>query len=792
MTQSLPLLPFRDIVIYPGSDVTYKVGRSFSKKAVDFALKTAHKQIIVIPQIDGDEENPTAKELHKFGTLCEIIHVVEDSDGLYHVFLEGVSRASITRPKLTDDGFRATVQTIKTKKTKTITKYSLVLRKAVDSYITVLGSYEEFREEIALATEDELPDLVAARLLTLPVTDAISLLSTDSLVQQYRLTTLFLKSEIEMLKLENSIDKKVRNRMDQSQRNYYLREQMSIIRGELSDAEEESDMELFDGGGGGEMKKLKESIEKLQAPAYVIEKLHEEYKRLQSLTPMSGENGIIRGYIETLLALPWTIGKQPNIDIDYAEMVLERDHFGLADIKKRIMEYLAVLKLTKSMRSPIICLVGPPGVGKTSVAASIATAIKRDFIRVALGGIRDEAEIRGHRRTYIGAMPGKIIQSIKRVKSRNPVFLLDEIDKLSSDYKGDPSSALLEALDPEQNSTFVDHFIDVEFDLSSVLFIATANNRWDIPPALRDRLEIIELEGYTYHEKKNIAQKYILSKQKKANGIDDVSLKITPTGMQSLIDNYTWEAGVRELERKIATICRKIALKRARGEKKKQYTIKASDLLTLLGKPLYDKQTIAKKSSVGVVHGLAWTQNGGDVLTIEAIKFPGDGSVKITGSLGDVMKESVQTATSFVRSISDTLLGIPQKEWDKQTIHIHFPEGATPKDGPSAGLAIAVAIASLMTNRPIAPSLAMTGEITLQGNALKIGGLKAKIMAAKNAGIKTVLIPKANKVDLDEIPKEITEGITFSLIENARSIIELSLEKETINNNILGGMDEPT
>ncbi|MCK5807570.1 endopeptidase La [bacterium] len=795
MTRSthLPLLPFRDIIIFPDSDVTYKVGRSFSKLAVDTALLTKEKHIIIVPQTDGESETPTVEELHKFGTLCEIIHVVEDEDKIYHLFLEGLSRISIDNIEFVDNSFRASAHIIETTQTKSVAKHSLILKRTIDNYLSLVGSQEDFQEDLKITNEKDVPDLVAARLLTPSIEKSVELLSTASLTKRYQLVTLFLKTEIELLKLEKSIDKKVRNHMEKTQRNYYLREQMDIIADELSensgyneDDEDEGEAPLSD------IKKLKRSIDKLKAPEAVKEKLQEEFRRLQSLPQMGGENSVIRGYIETLLSLPWELEKQPEIDIAYAEKILERDHFGLTEIKKRVLEYLAVLKLTDSMRAPIICLVGPPGVGKTSIASSIASAVKRKFVRVALGGIHDEAEIRGHRRTYIGAMTGKIIHSLKRIKSRSPVFLLDEIDKLSSDYKGDPASALLEALDPEQNSTFVDHFVDIEFDLSAVLFIATANNRWDIPVALRDRLEIIELEGYTFYEKKNIAKKYILPKQKKINGINKIPLTITASGMQTLIENYTWEAGVRELERKIATICRKVALAHAKDNSHKRYTIKASNLFELLGKPLYDKESNAKESRVGVVHGLAWTQNGGDLLTIEAIKFPGDGSVKITGSLGDVMKESVATATSFIRSISESLLGISHQEWDKQTIHIHFPDGATPKDGPSAGLAIALAIASLITDRPVIPYLAMTGEITLQGKALKIGGLKAKVMAAKNAGIKQILIPHTNKDDLSEIPDEIKKDITFSLIENAKEVIEISLKKsKSINNNILGGMNEP-
>ncbi len=496
------------------------------------------------------------------------------------------------------------------------------------------------------------------------------------------------------------------------------------------------------------------------------------------LPPMSSEAGVVKTYIDTLLALPWNIKSKAKIKLDDAQAILERDHFGLEDVKERILEYLAVLKLSNSLKAPIICLVGPPGVGKTSIASSIAKATGRVFVRQSLGGIKDEAEIRGHRRTYIGSMPGKIIQSIKKSKVNNPLFLLDEIDKLSSDYKGDPASALLEVLDPEQNDSFVDHYVDVEFNLSDVLFVATANDESMIPRALKDRLEIIRIEGYTYFEKKNIARKYLLQKQKKANGIGDINLQISEKGLSALVDGYTSEAGVRELERKIAAITRKIALDIAKNDKAKTYKISEKNIEEYLGPVIYNTKTELDSFEIGVVNGLAWTPYGGSVLKIEAIKYPGKGKIKVTGSLGDVMKESIEIAASFVKSLSESL-NISADFWEKYDIHIHFPEGAVPKDGPSAGTAISLAIASVASGLPVKPGIAMTGEVTLRGHVLKIGGLQAKVMAAGKAGIQKIYIPTENISNLKKIPDEVKSGIEFVPVDNAEKIIKESLVRGT-------------
>ncbi|MFO7734618.1 MAG: endopeptidase La [bacterium] len=563
------------------------------------------------------------------------------------------------------------------------------------------------------------------------------------------------------------IDKDVRNRIEQSQKDHYIRERMSILKKEL-----ENNDEFFD-----DFSNIRLKAKNFEGPRYVKSRIDKELDRLDKLPPVSSESGVITSYVETLLSIPWNKeSKNGKIDIKKAEKILEKEHFGLHKVKQRVLEYIAVLKLKKgNPGAQIICFAGPPGVGKTSIALSVAHALGRKFVRQALGGVKDEAEIRGHRRTYIGAMPGRIIKSFIKAGVKNPVILLDEIDKLGKDFRGDPASALLEVLDPEQNSHFIDNYIDLETDLSDVIFLATANDISLIPTTLRDRLEIIKIDGYTAFEKEHIARKYLLPKQKKRNGVS-LPVRITKNGFFSLLYKHTEEAGVRELERIISTLCRKIAFDMLKNsDEKKAFTITAKTVSEYLGSPKYSHERCETDSEIGVVNGLAWTTAGGKLLKIEATRFPGDGSVKITGHLGEVMKESVSTAVSFVRSISSDMPGINMKVWRENDIHIHFPEGAVPKDGPSAGVAISLAIASVVSDTPVKSFVAVTGESTLRGHVLKIGGLKAKLMAAKNAGTKTVFIPEANKTELSEIPDEIKKGLEIKCVSRTSTVIKNAL-----------------
>lgn len=769
-----PLLPIRDAVVFPYTSITFKVGRDFSIKAIEKALKSANKEIVLVTQKNPDSDVFDTKSLFGTGTLCTVIQVIEGPGDFYHVFLEGIKRVTVSEIEKSKEGFyEISVKSFKsaTEDIKTLEKTRKILENSLYKYFEYFEVPKEILTE-AVKSENNQKFLDIAASLIRPVNplDLLPALEHKSVVERYNIMISLIKMEIELRELEQNIELNVREKFERGQKEFFINEHINALKNELN-------KNSIDGTEFDENDEISDKINALDAPEYVLEKLKEEYSRYEMTSPMSAESGVIRTYLETLVGLPWRISTESDIDIQVAEKVLNSDHFGLEEVKKRILEYLAVLKLKGNLKAPIICLVGPPGVGKTSIASSVARAIGRKFVRQSLGGIKDEAEIRGHRRTYIGAMPGKIIQSLNKVKVNNPLFLLDEIDKLSSDYKGDPASALLEVLDPEQNDSFIDHYVDLEFDLSKVLFIATANDKYMIPPALRDRMEIIEIDGYTWFEKKKIALNYLINKQKIANGIEDVSLIFSNKGIETIIEKYTSEAGVRELERKIASICRKIALKKATGTNNslKKITVSENTVHDLLGPEKYGEKILASENEIGVVNGLAWTPYGGSVLKIEAIRYHGKGEIKVTGSLGDVMKESVEIAVSYIKSLSDKLL-IDKEDWNKHAIHVHFPEGATPKDGPSAGVAISLAVASLMTGRKVKPFTAMTGELTLRGKVLKIGGLKAKIMAAKREGIRKVFIPAENMGDYSEIPEEIRAEIDVIPVKSAETVIFSSLE----------------
>ena len=767
-----PLLPIRDAVVFPFTSITFKVGRDFSIKAIEESLKNRNREIILVTQKNSEAEVPEKKEMFKVGTLCNVLQVLEGPGDVYHVFIEGIKRVFIGDLRLNSGGyFEVEPFPFKTKPSKVnqLVKARKLFELTLSKYFEHLDIPDDIiNNTLSVKSNAKFIDIAASIIRPSNPLDLQPVLESNDVGERFSQMTAMLKMEMEIRTLEADIESSVREKFEKGQKEFFINEHINALKSELSRNSSNPD---------GLKDDLAARIEQLEAPLFVIEKLKEELQKYESISSMNPESSVIRNYIETVLALPWKDEPAPEIDIVNASAVLENDHFGLEEVKKRILEYLAVLKLKGDLKSPIICLVGPPGVGKTSVASSIARATGRKFIRQSLGGIKDEAEIRGHRRTYVGAMPGKIIQSIKKVKTRNPLFLLDEIDKLGSDYKGDPSSALLEVLDPEQNTTFTDHFLDLEFDLSKVLFVATANDVSMIPPALRDRMEIIEIDGYTWYEKKNIALNHLIEKQKKLNGINGIVLKFTNDGIDSLIEKYTYESGVRELERKIAAICRKIALKKASGkESTDKVVISSKNIVDYLGVEKYSDELISKEKETGVVNGLAWTPYGGTVLKIEAIRYPGKGEIKITGHLGEVMRESVEIAVSYVKSLSEKTLKIDTDLWDSSTIHVHFPEGATPKDGPSAGVAVALAVASMMSGFPVYPGIAMTGEITLRGKVLKIGGLKAKIMAANRSGIKKVFIPADNKAEFTELPSEIRKGIEAVFVKSAHTVILECLE----------------
>ena len=773
-SRKYPLLPIKDTVVFPFTNITFKVGRDFSIKAIEEALLNE----VLITQKNPDVDNPDHSDLLSVGTICSVIQVVEGPGDIYHVFIEGSKRMRLKDLNWNRKGFfEVSGSSFRTsgKKDPAIKSIRKVLEKNLSNYFQSMDVPEDIvLDAFRIDNDEKFLDVTASFFQATNPLDMQTVLEEPNLTERYRKMATVLKMEVEFRELESTIETSVREKFEKGQKEFFINEHINALKGELS-GDHSSGQSYED--------ELLEKIDALDAPDPVKDKLYEEYSRYEMLPPMSAESGVISTYLETMVKLPWRIGTESGIDIERAEKILDREHFGLKEVKTRILEYLAVLKLKGNLKSPIICLVGPPGVGKTSIAASIARATGRKYVRQSLGGIKDEAEIRGHRRTYIGALPGKIIQSLKKVEANNPLFLLDEIDKLASDFRGDPASALLEVLDPEQNSTFIDHYVDMEFDLSNVLFIATANDVTMIPPALRDRMEVIEIDGYTWYEKKKIAEMFLIPKQKKINGVEDLTLSFSKTGMTLIIDGYTSESGVRDLERKISKICRNLSLgKVSKNLEKKRIVITQKNIEKYLGPVKYNEKQKVNTKEIGVVNGLAWTPYGGVVLKIEAIKYPGQAGIKITGSLGDVMRESVEIAVSYVRSIADRLFKYDRDQWEKNTLHIHFPEGATPKDGPSAGMAIALAVASLMSGRSVEPYVGMTGELTLRGNVLKIGGLRAKIMAARKAGIRKVYIPEDNISDYDELPQEIKENISIFPVKSASEVLMecLSVSKKNV------------
>lgn len=775
----VPLLPLRDVVVYPHLVIPLFVGRAKSVRALEIASDT-DKQILLVAQKSATKDDPVAEDLYEIGTLATVLQMLKLPDGTVKVLVEGIQRVRVSDFIETEDCFMAQAEKI-----EVIEQADSEIEALMRTVLAQFDQYVKLNKKIppeilpslsSIHTASRLADTIAAH-LTLKLEEKQIVLEKLDPVDRLEHLLQLMESEIDILQVEKRIRGRVKRQMEKSQREYYLNEQVKAIQKELGEQDESAEME-----------ELEKRIQSAGMTKEALAKANSEFKKLKLMSPMSAEAAVVRNYIDTLVSLPWKKRTKISKDLMAAEAVLDADHYGLEKVKERIVEYLAVQQRVGKVKAPILCLVGPPGVGKTSLGQSIAKAVNRKFVRMALGGVRDEAEIRGHRRTYIGSMPGKILQSMSKVGVKNPLFLLDEVDKMGQDLRGDPSSALLEVLDPEQNHTFADHYVEVEYDLSDVMFVATANSM-NIPAPLLDRMEIIRLAGYTEDEKINIAQRYLLPKQYKAHGLKGSEIDVAESALRDVVRKYTREAGVRRLEQEIAKICRKVVkeLLVLKSRKKLQDTgetpakvvrkihVTSKNLEKYLGIYRYDYGVAAKENQVGQVTGLAWTSVGGELLTIEAVQLPGKGKTITTGKLGDVMQESVQAAMSVVRSRSRRL-GIPDDFYEKKDIHIHLPEGATPKDGPSAGIALTTAIISVLTGIPARADVAMTGEITLRGEVLAIGGLKEKLLAAHRGGIKTVLIPESNVKDLAEIPENIKNHLNIHPVKWIDQVLELALE----------------
>src|SRR5450830_600654 len=767
-TIELPLLPLRDVVVYPHMVIPLFVGREKSIEALEAAM-TGDKQILLLAQRNPADDDPGEDALYRVGTVATVLQLLKLPDGTVKVLVEGEQRGTVERFSEVDGYCRAEVALID--EVDAPDRESEVF---VRSLLAQFEQYVQLGKKVpaevlsSLNSIDEpgrLVDTMAAH-MALKIEQKQEILEIIDLSARVEHVLALLDAEIDLLQVEKRIRGRVKKQMERSQREYYLNEQMKAIQKELGDSEE----------GHNEIEELKKRIDAAGLPKDALTKANAELNKLKQMSPMSAEATVVRSYIDWLVQVPWKAQTKVRLDLARAEDILDADHYGLEEVKERILEYLAVQKRVKKIRGPVLCLVGPPGVGKTSLAESIANATNRKFVRMALGGVRDEAEIRGHRRTYIGSMPGRILQSLAKVGVRNPLFLLDEIDKLGMDFRGDPSSALLEVLDPEQNHTFSDHYIEVDFDLSDVMFVATSNS-YNIPAALLDRMEVIRLSGYTEDEKTSIAHRYLLQKQIKNNGLQESEITVAESAIRDIIRYYTREAGVRSLEREISKICRKVVKMLLLKKNEKKATITSKNLDKYLGVRRYDFGVAVKENQIGQVVGLAWTEVGGDLLTIEAVAMPGKGGVIRTGTLGDVMKESIEAARTVVRSRAKRL-GIKADVFEKSDIHIHVPEGATPKDGPSAGIAMTTALVSVFTGIPVRADVAMTGEITLRGEVLPIGGLKEKLLAAHRGGIKTVLIPEENAKDLAEIPDNVKNKLEIVPVRWIDKVLEIALERQ--------------
>ena len=770
MIMKMPAVALRGMVILPGMVAHFDVSRAKSIKAVEEAMMDEQK-IFLVAQKDVEQENPDIEDLFKIGIIAEVKQVIKLQNNIVRILVEGKERAELSAflenpdyllaeiirfDEEVDDGLpeeakEAMLRSIQ----ETFGKYVVVNPK--------MG--KELQRQLSEITDLEKLMNQLANSLPVHFEEKQKILDAVSMTERYEVLMALLLKEIEIIAIKNDFQAKVKAHVDKNQKEYLLREQMKVIREELGEDNTESDADHF-----------MDALGKIKADKEVKEKIKKEIDRFKNISSSSSESAVARGYIETLLELPWNKTSRDNKDLKNAEQILNADHYGLEKVKERMLEFLAVRNLTSKGESPIICLVGPPGTGKTSIARSVAKALDKKYVRISLGGVRDEAEIRGHRRTYVGAMPGRIVNGLRSAGVKNPLMLLDEIDKMSSDYKGDTASALLEVLDAEQNKKFRDHYVEIPIDLSEVLFIATANSVQDIPRPLLDRMELIEVTSYTENEKLHIAKEHLLTKQMERNGIRPEQLAITDKAMAKIISGYTREAGVRNLERKLGEICRKAARPLYEGEKEK-IKVTEQNLEKFLGKEKYSFDKKNDTDEVGIVRGLAWTSVGGDTLEIEVNIMPGKGEFQLTGQLGDVMKESAQAGISYIRSVSEEY-HIPKKFFQENDIHIHIPEGAVPKDGPSAGITMATAMLSAITKTPVRADVAMTGEITLRGRVLTIGGLKEKTLAAKNAGIKTICVPKKNEKDIDEISPEIKKGLKIVFVEQMKDVLDVAFVKK--------------
>jgi ATP-dependent Lon protease len=768
---TLPMLPVRDIVVFPYMILPLFVGRESSIKAVEEAL-AKNRLIFLASQMDLHEENPTPESIYKVGTIAMIMRMRKLADGRVKILIQGVAKGRVKNYTKSSPFLEVEVEKVTEAPNQAQNlEIEALIRNGKEHLEKIIAHGKMLSPDILLVLDDvsdpgRLADLIASN-LGLKVADAQKVLETSDYKQRLKLVNDLLANELELLMMQQKIRNSAKDEMTKSQKEYFLREQIRAIKTELGETDSKAE----------EMEELREKLLSAQMPPEVEGEAMKQLGRLERMHPDASEASMVRTYLDWLTDLPWAKETDDNLDLNHGKQVLEEDHHDLAKIKDRILEFLAVRKLKahQQMKGPILCFVGPPGVGKTSLGRSIARAMGRKYCRIALGGVKDEAEIRGHRRTYVGAMPGKIIQALKQVKSRNPVFILDEIDKLGSDFRGDPSAAMLEVLDPEQNSTFRDHYLNVDFDLSKVMFLATANVLENVPQALRDRMEVINLSGYTEEDKLIISKKHLISRQIEANGIQIKDLDFTDSGLRHIIAGYTREAGLRNLEREIGSICRKIAKDVVLG-KKDHRNVDEKAVEELLGPPRFQREEELGENKVGVATGLAWTQYGGEVLYVEALKMRGKGELVLTGQLGDVMKESARAALSYARAHAADL-SIAEEWSDENQLHVHIPAGAIPKDGPSAGITLATAIISLMTNTPVRSDVAMTGEVTLTGKVLPIGGLKEKALAALRHGVKDVIIPEGNTKDLVDIPEEFRKKLNFIPCKFLEEVLEVALEK---------------
>ncbi|MFZ4402988.1 MAG: endopeptidase La [Pseudobdellovibrionaceae bacterium] len=775
--QSLPLLPVRDIVVFPYMIIPLFVGRESSIRAVEEAL-AKNRLIFLASQKDITEDNPAPEAIYKTGTIAMIMRMRKLSDGRVKILIQGVAKGKIKEFSKTQPWFEVASEKLLDLPIANPTESEALVRTAKENIEKIIALGRPLSPDILLVLDDvndpgRIADLITSN-LGVKVQDAQKVLETQDTLERLKFVNQLLAAEFDVMQMQQKIRTNNRDEMSKSQREYFLREQMKAIKNELGEADSKSE----------EMDDLKQKVMNAKMPQAVETEAMKQLSRLERMHPDASEATMVRTYLDWLVDLPWSRKTEDILDIKRAKEILDEDHYDLQKAKDRVLEFLSVRKLKSNMKGPILCFAGPPGVGKTSLGKSIARSMGREYFRIALGGVKDEAEIRGHRRTYVGAMPGKVVQALRQVKTNNPVIVLDEIDKLGSDFRGDPSAAMLEVLDPEQNATFRDNYLNVDFDLSNALFIATANVVENIPPALRDRMELINIPGYTENDKLLISQKHLVQRQIEQNGITDKNIRFTSEGMKALIAGYTREAGLRNLEREIGSICRKVA-KMVVSEEAQFVEVNEITVSELLGPPKFMRDDKIKDSQVGIVQGLAWTQAGGEVLMVEALKMKGKGGLVLTGQLGDVMKESAHAAMSYAKAHMEEL-SIPDDFFDKYDIHIHLPAGAIPKDGPSAGITLTTAMVSIMTGTPIRHDIAMTGEVTLQGRVLPVGGIREKCLAALNLGITNIVIPFANKKDLSDIPKVFKDKINFILADNLDEVFAVVFEKSEQPNTASG------